>query len=365
MWFINPFCDTKKIMFFEGEHNAILTYDIDTEKTAFISSVPNESFNGFMRYNVSIKNNDSILVVPQYGDALFLYSIQYDKWEKIYDVKEDLIGEGKYVSAIKMDNYAVLIPWHQKRVIIYNFDNKEINYIDGWYEEVVAEDDERDVFAGNVFCHEGIAYIPFCEYPSVLAIDVKKMIFQLIHLDVIEGRISGNSGIVIINDTIYLAPRHEKCLYSYDMDGNILDVYDVTIENYKMQGKNEKVFSDAIYQNGKIWLFPDQSNMIISFDVYNNKFEPIFVNNLTNQDYEIDSCDSFTAYKPFVLDKNHIGFIVPGKELIFVIDTEKRVTSSYIFKSKLDSGEYKKIVYKNEILHEDDFSSLKLFLKTI
>ena len=364
MWFINPLVMDKEIWFCEGEHSVVLKYDRDTKSTKMAARLPGENLYGFMRYNMSTCYGNTMLAIPQYGDELLLYDRCRDSWKSICQVRADKETLAKYVSAVNIDHYAVLIPWHQKSVLVYDYENGKVSHIRGWYEEVCSENDDRDLFAGNAYCFNDQLYLPFCEYPYILVVDPRETSYRLIKLhrkDTADP--GGNSGIVIMNDTMFLCSRRSEQVSVYDLDGKMISKICSFPEAFHGGGK---VFSDMIYQNEKFWLFPDEANMILSIEMHKDaEVTPVLIRGLTEADGEIKKRDTFTAYKPFVYDGDHIAFLIPGQDYLFFLNTLKGSVQRESLDDGMDENGFAKMISENSILQEDNYIDLPMLIRNL
>lgn len=362
MWFINPLVDGNEIYFCEGEHNIVEKIDINTKKTSWISQIPSGNFYNFMRFFVAAKYNQKILIAPHFGDGLYLYNEINKEWKKISDVDSHVEGEPKFLSAARFKNLVILIPWRKREILIYDIESEEVQSIAGWYDKVCSSEDTRGIFTGNYCIVNDKIYVPFAEYSKLIVLDPEKVKFEIITLDGNDK--GGFSGIANVGGSFYLSSTHSPTLKQFDFSGKLIKSININVNGFL---NSNKPFSNIFYRCGKLWIFPDESNMILQLDFADkeDKVVGVYIDKLSDESCLINKKDSFTLYNPFAIGDDIISFMPSSKEYIYLLNTTNGECSRFKVDNGFDENLMKNVVSTGEMLKEENCASLQLLLKSI
>ncbi len=225
------------------------------------------------KYNDAIEVENKLYLVPYlYRKNMDIRIVDLSTLSSEYielenrEIQKDLINASLFSGVIQIKDFVFFIPYSYPAIIRMNVNNKKIDYIDLWINELnINEESNLGFFPINQYSISGEnIYLPLARCTDLLIINYKTMEISINHIKVNS---SGFSCICKIDEENFLltgAGQNSDWLYLWNKEKN-----DVCKE-WKMQStpNDYPVMKMLKHSNKDVYIFPCQNWEGLKLDIY-------------------------------------------------------------------------------------------------
>ena len=149
VWMMD-FCMVENEMWFvHGKVNVLMKYNLKTNKTTIIGSIPNEKNLQYGLYYSIHFYKGSIILVPCSAKEIAVYNIKTNRFTKINIKNSEACRCGIFRKSYIDDNFIYCIPSSYHEFIRINLDNWTIEYLGNW-RQLLPKDINKEAYISDV-----------------------------------------------------------------------------------------------------------------------------------------------------------------------------------------------------------------------
>lgn len=267
-WSDNWLADDNKIWFMTGETDRLFCFDKDTKECVLVSEIPENSPAGFRGHSRSVKKENRIFCLPNFGENIWCYDISCGLWEMI-PVKNGKETEIFCWDAWLIQDKLYAVSRGLRKILELDIQTRDISY-----HEICA--DTTQIVSGGVLKDRCI-YIVCSSPASIYKFDCSDKKKEMYLLSEIHDQLQT---ICFDGRKFWMSGRKKKIYVWEEETGEttILDGFPDSFGIYNFSGKYEKVlnceeveadvpmFQTSVYVGSYVWFIPFQTNKILYID---------------------------------------------------------------------------------------------------
>lgn len=352
------------------EFNGLYRYSIKDDKINYIGSFPNEENQSKRLHSKTIKIKKEIYFLPDWSKYVHVYNIETGIFSAYEVGIKGRTGSGNGI--------------YYKEKIYFVCSGTEIMVcsIDTTTKEIRKESIEvkGQVSYDSVLVNDKIYFV--CRYPSAIVeyscgdnsyqkyqIGENEEEFGTICYDGKSFWLSGNAGIVRWTKNLPEIRRYDNYPAGFGMQIRLslnLDQIEYICGFSNKYSKAEMPFGFSAFWNGKVWLFPGRTNMIICVDIQTGNMEEFFLENEMEDKQSLLAKYRYTHchYLGSVNNNMLIFFSTKSKKLRIIYQKSTNIKEFYLRCEEPDDIAMYLCGRELDIRYEDeDLNSLEEFLK--
>lgn len=235
--------------------------DIHTGNISHICELPEKNQIDKQAYTDIISYKNKLIFIPAFAKNVAIYDIEKEKLDmiEIFDYLRGCEGIGIGGGVVYKD-WLVLYPCLADVFIRINLNTNEIK-VSKSVREMVGIDLEIFSYHKRHFQENNELYIPMAGYDAVFTVDIENFEFSIINIP--NGE-SGFSGIIKIENELWLSPVKEAAIVKYNIENSEIKRYNSYPKFFK---RNKTLaFSGLIDLGEYICILPFAANMFLKIN---------------------------------------------------------------------------------------------------
>ncbi|MCI9596419.1 MAG: hypothetical protein HFE75_03805 [Firmicutes bacterium] len=257
--------------------NALMKINKSTGRLEIVDKFPNYgAWQGWL-YSTVCYVDGYLVFVPNCSEEIVAYNLKSQKFISTA-LDNEFIGQKKtyFINGYVHEHYVYMLPTGAECIVRYNSNNHTIQYLENELSALIRTKPETFYcFYQQFEVIDQKIYIPFLELNAVVIFGLAEESIEIKYLD-IKG---GCSTINYVDGLFYLASWKSPEIYCWNEETGKIKTYREFPENFM----GTQMFLCGCDVGDRIVLFPEQSNMIISFSITSGEiYEVQEIHNFNN-----------------------------------------------------------------------------------
>lgn len=306
---------------------ALFKYNFKNGNCEYVSSFQTDRCCTSRQYVKCIKNEDEIILLPDFGDSILFYSIKNNSWMKVgINASNNVrLACWKY---IKKGDFLYILSEGLKKIIELDILQKKVaNY----YDLLSGSDD----FIGSSAMVSDTFYIISSVYSQIYTFNCLSKETKVYRLP--EGIDDNLRTISCHNGNAWMTGRKKK-VYRWNMESGELDSYEKFPSDFGIYDFNNKynsilecgiercevpLFIESVLIGTDIWFIPFQTNKILYFNIETNELKEFKLTEEEENAYSVKNRVLNHKYLLlYVKENRYIGLYSLKNEHMIEIDAE-------------------------------------------
>lgn len=258
MWFDSFVIENEYLWAFANDINALIQYNMKTDETTILGSVPGEPLSEYALFWNIIKIDQELILIPARAKSLVVYNIDTGVFVS-YALENP---DEQYYSAARYKDKVFFAGCNNARIAVFSLKEKKITYIDDCEKYLLKKEKIKNpvVFRRNNTIIEGcLFYLPFGTYNAIAEVDMSSDSVKIFEM---SDKYNGLRSICHNHrdGSFWITNWHGNYLIKWRPDAGVLD----EIINPFC---DEEGYSTAdIYYYDGVLMYPTNEKTVIRYD---------------------------------------------------------------------------------------------------